>query len=182
MAKQIRTVEVDLGNDLHDLYDIQYNIKELTAQANEIQGRVKSTSILEFTKLYEALGEYPGSFVMKDDIAQIMVVPSDKYIKINKERANDLQVMFGEDITEEVKTYSTDAKLFAKYKEVLEELIQNSDKISEADKDKFFVEKTEYQVKKGTISSLNENYDSVEFGSIINETKPIFSLKDLKLI
>ena len=182
MAKQVRTIEVDLGNDLHDLYDIQYNIKELTSQAGEIQARVKNSAILEFTKLYQSLEEYPGSFIMKDDVAQIMIVPSDKYIKINQEKAKELNTLFGEGITEEVKTYSTDAKLFAKYKDVLEELIQNSDKISAVDKDKFFTEKTEYQVKKGTISSLNENYDSVEFGSIISETKPIFSLKDLKLV
>lgn len=180
MAKKL--VQVNLGTDLVDLLNLQTKIKEYTSEANEIQERVKGEGISTFVKLYETEGSYPGSFVMQSEGAQIMVVPSEKYIKINEEKANELSLQWGDNIVEEVKTYSTDAKLFTKYKDVIESFLATSPEISEEDREKFFVEKSEFQIRKGTLSSLNENYDPIEFGSIIEETKPVFSLKDLQLI
>jgi hypothetical protein len=180
MAKKF--VQVDLGNDLENLLNLQNKIKEYTTEANEIQERVKGEGIKTFVKLYETEGSYPGSFVIQSEGAQVMVIPSEKYIKINEEKAKELSLQWGESIVEEVKTYSTDASLFTKYRDVLESFFATSPEIAEDDRERFFVEKTEFQIRKGTLSTLNENYDPIEFGSIIEETKPVFSLKDLQLI
>jgi hypothetical protein len=69
-----------------------------------ISDELRDLGKTEWARLYE--GKNPGSVMLEyikenDDTAQLMFVPTDKYITITASRAEELQEAYGEDIVEE---------------------------------------------------------------------------------
>lgn len=159
------------------------NMKRQKAEADMIHDEIKEISISEWVKLYQTTSKNPGTIVIESrdglDVAQLQLVPSDKYISISEERATDLIETYGESIVEEETTYSFDAAMVDKYGEVISTLIENCDEISDRDKDKIIKAITKYTIKKGTID-LIPKYGEVS--EVFEAIKPVVSLKNVEVI
>ena len=159
-------------------------MKAAKAKADMLSDELRDTAKAEGAKLYEKMGKNPESIMVEavnavDDTAQLMFVPMDKYITINAERAEALREEFGEEIVEEKTTFSFDNEMIEKYGEVLSRLIEESDEITEKDKEKIIKATTAFSVAKGTIDNFKK-YGDVE--TMIESVKPVVALKNIEVI
>ena len=113
-----------------------------------------------------------------DDTAQLMFAPSDGYLKISAERAEELTETFGADIVTEKTTFSFDAEMVEKYGEIISSLIEGSD-IPEKDKEKIIKATTAFSITKGTIDSFTK-YGEVS--EVMEAVKPIVSLRNIEIV
>ena len=113
------------------------------------------------------------------DTAQAMFMVTDKYIKIDEPRAEQLKETYGDDIVAEETTFAFDAKMLEKYADVISELIENSNKIAEDDKAKLIVATTTHTVAKGTIDKLDKYGD---VATMVQEVKPVVMMKNVEVI
>ena len=189
-AKKAEKVEILIKEpkfhmDLGRLAQVTKEIDELSAEAAVLHGEIKDRGIEEFQKLYQANDKYPGSFMVKATglkgaaPASYMFIPTDRYLKIDEERAAELQEEFGEDIVEETTTYTMDAKLIEKYGAVISELIGKCKAISDDDKGNLISIATSYSVKKGTINELHKYEGTIP--EILEEIKPVYQVKGIRI-
>jgi len=159
-------------------------MKAAKAKADMISDELRDLGKAEWAKLYEKTGKNPGSVMLEhvndaDDTAQLMFVPTDKYITINEERAEELKETYGEEIVEEKTVFSFDNEMIEKYGEILSRLIEESDEISEKDKEKIIKATTSYSVAKGTIDDFKKYGEVAE---MIETVKPVVALKNVEVI
>jgi hypothetical protein len=108
-----------------------------------------------------------------------MFVPTDKYITITADRAEELQSEYGSDIVEEETTFSFDSDMIEKYGEVLSSLIMSCDDISDSDKERIIKASTKFSVAKGTLDKLN-NYGEVS--EVMEAVRPVVALKNIEVV
>ena len=173
----------DFFTKVYKLEILQDRMKSDKAQADMLADEIKDLSKEEWVRLYEKTGKNPGSIfvesVVNEQTAQVMFVPSDKYITVNADKAEVLVEKYGQDIIEEKTTFSFDNDMIEKYGEVLSNLIMSCDDISDSDKEKIIKASTAYSISKGTI-------DKMKFfgpiGEIMEEVKPVVSLKNVEVV
>ena len=78
---------------IEKLEQLQDTMKIAKAKADMISDELRDLGKTEWAKLYDKTGKNPGSVMLEhvnvtDDVAQLMFVPSDKYITINADRAD----------------------------------------------------------------------------------------------
>jgi len=187
-AKKDEKVRINLNDpDFFDkvstLETIQDRMKSDKAQADMLADEIKDLSKEEWVRLYEKTGKNPGSIFVESiqdgKTAQVMFVPSDKYITLNPDRAEVLVEKYGQDIVEEKTTFAFDNDMIEKYGEVLSTLIMNCYDISDDDKEKIIKASTSYSVSKGTIDKM-KFYGSIN--EIMDEVKPVISLKNVEVV
>jgi hypothetical protein len=187
-AKKDEKVRVDLNDPdfftkVYKLEILQDRMKSDKAQADMLADEIKDLSKEEWVRLYEKTGKNPGSIfvesILDGETAQVMFVPSDKYITLNPDRAEVLIEKFGQDIVEEKTTFSFDNDMIEKYGEVLSNLIMNCDDISDSDKERIIKASTSYSVAKGTIDKMKSFGPVYE---IMEEVKPVISLKNVEVV
>ena len=166
------------------LEQLQDQMKSAKAKADMISDELKDLGKDKWADLYVESGKNPGSVMLEqvnelDDTAQFMFVPTDKYITIREERADELRETYGDDIVTEDTTFSFDSKMIEKYGEVLSELIMNSDDIADADKEKIIKATTKFSVAKGTIDNFNKYGDVKE---VMEAVRPVVALKNVEVI
>lgn len=166
------------------LEQLQDQMKSAKAKADMISDELKDLGKDKWADLYVESGKNPGSVMLEqvndlDDTAQFMFVPTDKYITIREERADELRETYGDDIVTEDTTFSFDSKMIEKYGEVLSELIMNSDDIADADKEKIIQATTKFSVAKGTIDNFNKYGDVKE---VMEAVRPVVALKNVEVI
>jgi hypothetical protein len=171
-------------NKIQKLEVLNDQMKVAKAKADMISDELRDLGKSEWAKLYDSTGKNPGSVMLEhvsatDDVAQLMFVPSDKYITISPERAEELQETYGEEIVEEETTFSFDSSMIEKYGEILSRLIEESDEIKDADKEKIIKATTKYSVAKGTIDKFATYGDVNE---VMEAVKPVVSLKNVEVI
>jgi len=171
-------------NKIQKLEVLNDQMKVAKAKADMISDELRDLGKSEWAKLYDSTGKNPGSVMLEhvsatDDVAQLMFVPSDKYITISPERAEELQETYGEEIVEEETTFSFDSSMIEKYGEILSRLIEESDEIKDADKEKIIKATTKYSVAKGTIDKFSTYGDVNE---VMEAVKPVVSLKNVEVI
>lgn len=181
---RIRVEGEDFFNNVSKLVDLQDRMKSDKAKADIISDELRDIAKEEWVNLYDKTGKNPGSVMVEsvndlDDTAQFMYVPSDKYISINSERAEELVDAYGEEIIEEITTYSFDSSMVEKYGEVLSRMIEESVDILEKDKEKIIKAVTTYSISKGTIDNFKDYGDASE---MMESTRPVISLKNIELI
>lgn len=180
---QKEVVRIDsIASDLERLAKVNEQIDSLAAEAKLLTESVKTESINAFIELYEDKSKYPGSFEIEAGNASMLFIPMDKYITLNEERASELQAKYGADIVEENTTYIMDSALIEKYGEEISNLILKSKKIEEADKAKLISATTKYAVKKGTISIITDKFSDYGVDEVVTDIKPVFSMKNVKLV
>jgi len=174
--------QVKLFDMIKEMSEIQAKEKAFKSILSLIGSEIKNSGKEEFSKLFEDNGTYPGSFYLeaiKDgDTAQVMFLPSDRYIKINSDQSESLIEEFGSDIVTEDTQYSFDKDMLEKYSDEISQAIMDSD-IPYEDKIKIIVPTTSYSIAKGTISKLNQ-YGNVE--SLVERIKPVVMLKGAEVI
>ncbi len=166
------------------LEQLNDTMKAAKAKADMISDELRDLGKTEWAKLYEETGKNPGSVMLEhvnsnDDTAQLMFVPTDKYITITAERAEELQETYGEAIVEEKTVFSFDNEMIEKYGEILSRLIEESTEIAEKDKEKIIKATTAYSVAKGTIDDFKKYGDVSE---MIEMVKPVVALKNVEVI
>lgn len=171
-------------NKIEKLEQLQDTMKVAKAKADMISDELRDLGKTEWAKLYDKTGKNPGSVMLEhvnvtDDVAQLMFVPSDKYITINADRADELREAFGEEIVEEETTFGFDSTMIEKYGEVLSRLIEECGDISEKDKEKIITATTKFSVAKGTIDKFTTYGDVNE---VMEAVKPVVSLKNVEII
>jgi hypothetical protein len=158
-------------------------MKAAKAKADMISDELRDVAKTEWLNQYERTNKNPESVMIcqsqDDDTAQFMFIPMDKYITITADRAEELQETFGEEIVEEETTFSFDSAMIEKYGEILSRLIEESDEIKDADKEKIIKATTKYSVAKGTIDKFSTYGDVVE---VMEAVKPVVSLKNVEII
>ena len=169
---------------IEKLEQLQDTMKIAKAKADMISDELRDLGKTEWAKLYDKTGKNPGSVMLEhvnvtDDVAQLMFVPSDKYITINADRADELRETFGEEIVEEETTFGFDSTMIEKYGEVLSRLIEECGDISEKDKEKIITATTKFSVAKGTIDKFTTYGDVNE---VMEAVKPVVSLKNVEII
>jgi hypothetical protein len=180
---RINLNDPDFFSKISILETLQDRMKSDKAQADMLADEIKDLSKEEWVRLYEKTGKNPGSIfvesIVDGETAQVMFVPSDKYITLNPDRAEVLIEKFGQDIVEEKTTFSFDNDMIEKYGEVLSNLIMSCDDISDFDKEKIIKASTSYSVAKGTIDKMKSFGPVYE---IMEEVKPVISLKNVEVV
>lgn len=166
------------------LEELQETLKSAKAKADLISDELKDIAKELWADEYEKTKRNPESVMIVQenstgDTASLMLVPTDKYISINEERAEELKEAYGEDIVEEKTTFSFDSDMVEKYGEVLSMLIENCDEIKESDREKIIKAVTTYSVAKGTIDKFKEYGDVNE---MLETVKPVVAIKNVEII
>ncbi len=163
---------------------LQDTIKSAESKVSMLTDEVKDLGKQLWAKQYEKMGKNPGSVMLESaeggNIAQVMLLPSDKYISITADRAEELRGDYGDDIVEETTTFAFDNEMVDKYGEVISSLIEMSDEIDEDDKAKIIKAVTKFSVAKGTIDKLKTYNEDVL--SVMEAVKPVVALKGAEVI
>ena len=169
--------------NVQKLEELNDTMKSAKAKADMISDELRDLGKSEWAKYYDKTGKNPGSVMIcqesMDDTAQFMFVPTDKYITITPDRAEELQETYGTEIVEEETTFAFDSTMIEKYGEVLSMLIENCPDIDEKDKEKIIKATTKYSVAKGTIDNFAKYGDVVE---VMEDVKPVVALKNIEVI
>lgn len=181
---RIRIEDASFFDKVQKLEELNDTLKSAKAKADMISDEIKDLAKSEWAKLYGETGKNPGSVMLEhvndlDDTAQVMFIPTDKYITINEERAEELKETYGEEIVEEETTFSFDSVMIEKYGEILSKLIEESDEIAEKDKERIIKATTKFSVAKGTLDKLAK-YGEVE--SVMEDVRPVVALKNVEVI
>ena len=165
------------------LEQLNDTLKSAKAQADMISDEIKDLAKSEWVDYYTKTGKNPESVMIcqevAGDTAQVMFIPTDKYITVTEARAEELRETYGEEIVEEETTFSFDSAMIEKYGEVLSMLIENCPDIADADREKIIKATTKYSVAKGTIDKLNQYGDVTE---VMEAVKPVVALKNVEVI
>jgi hypothetical protein len=187
-VKEDKKVRIDANDPtffdkIQALETLNDRMKADKAKADMISDEVREVAKEKWAELYQKTGKNPGSVMIESksglDTAQVMFIPQDKYITINAEKAETLREEYGDDIVEENTTFSFDDEMIQKYGEVLSALIENSDEIADADKDKIIKAVTKLTVAKGTIDVM-KNYGKVN--EVMEAVRPVVMLKGPEVI
>jgi hypothetical protein len=178
------TVEdVNFFTNVQKLEELQDQMKTAKAKADMISDEIRDLAKEAWLKQYETTGKNPESVMVVqengEDVAQLMFVPTDKYISITEDRAEELRETYGDEIVTEDTTFGFDATMIEKYGEILSRLIEESNEIDEKDKEKIITAKTTYAVAKGTIDKFTE-YGNVN--EVMDAVKPVVALKNVEII
>ena len=180
---RIRVSDPSFFDKVSKLEALNDQMKSAKAKADMISDEIKDLSKSEWAKLYDRTGKNPGSVMIEavdgEDTAQVMFLPTDKYITITEDRANELRDNYGDEIVEEKTSFSFDNDMIEKYGEVLSALIENSDEISDDDKDRIIKAVTTFSVAKGTIDKL-KTYGDVE--DVMESVRPVVALKNVEVV
>ena len=183
--KKVRLVVEDSNffDKVKSLESLQETMKSAKAKADLISDELKDIAKELWSEEYESTKKNPESVMIcqevDGDTAQFMFVPTDKYISINEERAEELKEAYGEDIVEEKTVFSFDETMIEKYGEILSSLIENCDEIKDSDREKIIKAVTTYSVAKGTIDKFKQYGEVTE---MMETVKPVVAIKNVEVI
>lgn len=171
----------DKVQKLEQLNDI---LKSTKAKSDMISDELRDLGRDEWANLYSKMGKNPGTVVLEhvnenDDTSQLQFIPTDGYIKISADRAEELRETYGEEVVEEKTTFGFDSTMIERYGEILSRLIEESTEIAEKDKEKIITATTAFSVAKGTIDNLSKLGDVKE---VMEAVKPIVALKNIEVV
>lgn len=181
---KIKIDDVEFFDKIKELDGLNDVLRTAKAKADMISDELKELGKEKWSELYQESGKNPGSVMLEQindnhDVAQLMFVPSDKYITITEERSEELIELYGEDIVEEETTFSFDSIMIEKYGEILSRLIEESEEIADNDKERIIKASTKFSVSKGTIDKLSDYGDVME---LVETVRPVISLKNVEII
>jgi len=180
---RLQVTDPNFFSKVEKLEQLNDTLKSAKAQADMISDEIKDLAKSEWVDYYSQTGKNPESVMIVQEVAgdtaQVMFIPTDKYITVTEARAEELRETYGEEIVEEDTTFAFDSAMIEKYGEVLSMLIENCSDITDADKEKIIKATTKYSVAKGTIDKLNQYGDVQE---VMEAVKPVVALKNVEVI
>ncbi len=181
---RIPVEDPDFFDKVSKLEELNDSMKSAKAKADLISDELKGIAKDKWVELYQDTKKNPESVMIVQenavgDTAQFMFVPTDRYITINEERAEELKETYGDEIVDEKTTFSFDDTMIEKYGEILSELIENCDEIPTKDKEKIIKAVTTYSVAKGTIDKFLVYGEAAE---LMETVKPVVAIKNVEVI
>ena len=180
---RLQVTDPNFFSKVEKLEQLNDTLKSAKAQADMISDEIKDLAKSEWVDYYSQTGKNPESVMIVQEVAgdtaQVMFIPTDKYITVTEARAEELRETYGEEIVEEDTTFAFDSAMIEKYGEVLSMLIENCSDITDADKEKIIKATTKYSVAKGTIDKLNQYGDVQE---VMEAVRPVVALKNVEVI
>lgn len=159
-------------------------IKNLTTKLNAAKAKVKEASQKEWLKIYKKEGINSGSFNVESDNGHtVMFVPTSRYGKIaDEDTYNEMVETYGEENLEEETTYSFNTEVLMKNMEVIQELLEGSDKISDEDKENLINVTSTYNWKSDCIDKVPmlAKKSKNEIEDVIEDLAPVCSMKGFK--
>jgi hypothetical protein len=181
----------DFNEKLDKFATLKAKITELTAEYKSIESEVKEIGKEELIKMLEN-GRKKESFHITSVIGgTVMVVPQDKYLTIDDERANYLNETYGtydedenliDGIVEESSEFKFNMTILERNQEVIERFFEECEDISAEDKENLIECVTKYTIKKGTIDQLYKisKDKEVDVDTLYEEIRPVLQLKGAK--
>lgn len=163
---------------LSRMAEIDEAMAELEAEKATLDSGVREEAKTAMINLYNQKNSFPGSIKVVAGERSFLFITADKYIKIDEARAKELSEKYGEEVVSEKTVFSLNAAMVEKYSQVLSDLIMNSKKIENADKEKLIESTTSWSVAKGMIEKLRTSiFAKFNLNEIIEDIRPIFSVK-----
>jgi len=173
--------------DLTRLVKVNTEISKLSAESKILSSEIKDRARTEFAKLFKSTGKFTGSFDIIGTVtgkknASLMFLPTDRYIKIDEDRAEELREEFGDEIVTEETVFTMDSKLIEKYGSVISDLIKNCKKIEVNDKPKLISATVTYTVTKGTLQVADKYVTKkMPLDEVLDNISPVYQMKNLKI-
>jgi hypothetical protein len=171
----------EFDNNLKSFANLKKQADEIKSQLTLIQDFIKTETLNKWYTLYKTNGSYPGSvLVTSDSNSSYMFSPSDKYLSVSDERAEELKDKYGDDIVDEDITFAFNPTLLMKYADILSNLIENSDEIEEEDKGNLIIANKTISISKGSIEkALTVGKGEVE--EYLEDINPIYTIRSPKI-
>lgn len=180
---RLNVTDPNFFSKVQKLEQLNDRMKSDKAVADMISDELKDLAKSEWSDYYTQTGKNPESVMIVQEVAgdtaQLMFIPTDKYITVTEARAEELQETYSQEIITEETTFGFDSTMIEKYGEILSRLIEECVEISERDKEKIITATTKYSVTKGTIDKLNQYGDVTE---VMEAVKPVVALKNVEVI
>jgi hypothetical protein len=175
---EIVEISASYEKDLERMAEIDAKIAELSAEKDTLDSGVREQAKTAMINLYNQKNVFPGTVKVKAGSRSFLFLTTDKYIKIDADRAKELQELYGEEIVSENTVFTLNGELVNKYADVISDLIMGSKKISATDKENLIESNTTWSVAKGTISKLRTAaFSKFNLSVLIEDIRPIFQLK-----
>ena len=186
LAKDKPVVTVTgLEGKLLEYTDINADLTDTEAQLGAVTDEIKNVSREKFTELYLANKENPHTFLIQAGDECVMVIPSDKYEKVDDEaRADQLKEEYGKDVVTVTERFYFNPTVIERngmaIRNLVDNLIINAKDISEDDKANLLTKEISYAITKGTVNSLVEYAASAktDIATVVKDIRPIFQLKN----
>jgi len=173
----------EFAEKLEKFANLKSQIDDLTSELNMAKEIVKEVGTEEYVKLITSKKTNTGSFIIASETGgRVMVAPTKKYIKIDEEGAETLQETYGDDIVSENTVYAFNTKILMKNMDVIEKLIEESEEISDADKESLIEAKVTYSVEKDALDKVYTLAKETETDvlEVIEDLQPVVMLKNAK--
>jgi len=175
---EIVEINKSFEKDLKRMAEIDATLAELEAEKVTLDSGVREEAKTAMINLYNSKNVFPGSIKVKAGERSFLFITADKYIKIGQEEAETLAKKYGDEVVTEKTVFTLNPALVEKYAPVLSELIMNSKKITNEDKENLIESTISWNVTKGMIEKLrNAIYAKFNLAEIIADIRPIFSVK-----
>jgi len=177
----VKVEDVQFDKDLKRYAELKAELDAIQAKLDMVEADFKPACIGVFNEQYKKNGAYPESFIATSVSGhQVMVVPTDRYIKPTDETFAELNEKYNGEITETVDEYTLDKDLVNEYGNKIAAAIEKAKDIPREVKDNLIKVKSIITVKKGSITKAF----TVGKGNIseyISDIRPVFQLKNPKI-
>ena len=174
---------VEFAEKLAKFANLKAQMDELEADLAMSKEFVKNVGIEEYVKLIEKNKVNPGSFLVASEKGgRVMVLPIKKYKMLDSVAAESLTETYGEGIVKETTSFGFNTDVLMRNQEAISEMIQNSELISDEDKENLIEAKSTFSVESDTLDKVytlsKESGRSVI--EVIEDFAPQFQLKNAK--
>ena len=178
----------EFNEKLDKFATLKAKITELTAEYKTVEEDIKQISSEEFCKLLGKTGKKESFHITSEAGGSVMVVPQDKYLSIDGERANYLNETYGtydedenlvDSFVEETTEFKFNMEVLERNQAVIEKFFEECNDISKEDKENLIEGITKYSIKKGTIDKLYliSKEKDVDIKTLYDEIRPVLQLK-----
>jgi len=178
---EVVSIAETFEKDLTRMNVIDTKIAELNAERMTLDAGVREAGKDAMMNLYVSKNAFPGTLKVVAGKRSFQFITSDKYTKIDEDRAKELAKLYGSEVVDEKTVFSLNAALVIKHSQEISDLIMKSKKINADDKEKLIESKTTWTVSKGIVQKLrNTIFAKFKLNQIIEDLRPIFAIKAIK--
>lgn len=173
----------EFAEKLEKFANLKAKMDELKADLAMSQEFVKTIGVEEFAKLVDTKKVNVGSFVLASETGgTVMILPTKKYITIDEAAAENLIEVYGEGIVEEETKYGFNTEILMKNMDAISELIQNSETITQEDKDALIEATSTYSVNKDALDKVYTFAQETKKTAleVISDLQPVVMMKNAK--
>jgi hypothetical protein len=178
---EVVTIAKTYEKDLTRMAEIDAKMAELEAEKATLDAGVREEAKNAMAKLYDEKNCFPGSLKVVAGKRSFLFITSDKYIKIDEDRAGELTKKYGQEVVTEKTVYTLNPDMVQKYGQEISDLIMASKKIATDDKENLIESATAWMVAKGTIEKLRSKvFAKFNICGLLEDIRPIYMVKGNK--